>query len=381
MTKSDVSKIVWVELSGHSYPIHIGVGIFSVIKEEITRLGWKGKIGIITDTNVANHYLSDCEKVIKKVCPRGYAVHILPAGEKYKNLQQIENICTTMLQEGLDRSSGIIALGGGVVGDIAGYFSASYMRGIPFVQVPTTIVSQVDASIGGKTGVNHPLGKNILGAFHQPHSVVIDLNFLKTLPERIYREGFAEIIKHGVIADEELFEYCYDNAEQLIRKDFKYLLYPIVRSCEIKADIVMKDEKEQNIRAYLNYGHTFGHAFETVTHYKTFLHGEAVALGMVTASEVAVRMGYVSEDVPLQHRKVLAKYHLPVHWSGLPVDEVMQSMKRDKKTKAGKLRFILPRRIGEVSIESEVPEEFVHQALEKIKKDEGRYKEEYLYVE
>ncbi len=360
-------KTVWIQLSGHSYPIYIGIDIVPILAEELIRLGWKGKIGIITDTHVARYYLSLCEEQVKKVSPQGYVVHVLPPGEEYKTLQQIEEICTTMLQGGLDRSSGIVALGGGVVGDVAGYFSASYMRGIPFIQVPTTIVSQVDASIGGKTGVNHPLGKNILGAFHQPHSVIIDLNLLATLPERIYREGFSEIIKHGIIADEGLFEYCRDNAELLIQKDLNCLLYPVIRSCEIKADIVMKDEKEQNIRAYLNYGHTFGHAFEAVTQYKTFLHGEAVALGMITAAEVAVQMGFVSEDVPQRHREVLAKYGLPIHWSVLPVDEVMQSMKRDKKAKAGKLRFILPRRIGEVSIDSNVPEDFVRQALEKIK--------------
>ncbi len=362
-------KTVWVKLSGHSYPIHVGIGAFSILTDELARLNWKGKIGIITDTNVANYYLSACEGIVKKVCPQGYAVHILPAGEEYKNLQQIENICTTMLQSGLDRYGGIIALGGGVVGDTAGYFSASYMRGIPFIQIPTTIVSQVDASIGGKTGVNHPLGKNILGAFHQPHSVIIDLIFLKTLPDKTYREGFAEIIKHGIIADENLFNYCRDNAERLLNKEFNYLLYPVVRSCEIKADIVMKDEKEQNIRAYLNYGHTFGHAFEAVTHYKTFLHGEAVSLGMVTASEVAVQMGYVNENIPILHREVLNKYHLPTHWQGIPIDEVMESMKRDKKTKAGKLRFILPRRIGEVSIVTDVSEELIRQALERIKTD------------
>ncbi|MGC8845110.1 MAG: 3-dehydroquinate synthase [Candidatus Hydrogenedens sp.] len=369
MSNSTKLKTIWIKLSGHSYPIHVGVGILPQLSEELVRLNWKGKIGIITDTNVANYYLNICEELVKKVCPQGYVIHILPAGEEYKTIQQIEDMCTTMLQGGLDRSSGIIALGGGVVGDIAGYFSASYMRGIPFIQVPTTIVSQVDASIGGKTGVNHPLGKNILGAFYQPHSVVIDLNLLKTLPEQIYREGFAEIIKHGVIADKELFDYCQNNAEQLIQKDLDCLLYPIVRSCEIKADIVMKDEKEQNIRAYLNYGHTFGHAFEAVTHYKIFLHGEAVSLGMVTASEVGVLLGYVPEDVPLQHRKVLKKYRLPIRWDDLPIDDVMESMKRDKKTKAGKLRFIIPRRIGEVSIESDVPEDIIRCALKRIKTD------------
>ncbi len=369
MSNTTSHKTVWVQLSGHSYPIHIGIGIFPVLADELTRVNWKGKVGIITDSNVARYYLSRCEELVQEVCPQGYVVHILPAGEEYKTLQQIEEICTTMLKGGLDRSSGIIALGGGVVGDVAGYFSASYMRGIPFIQVPTTIVSQVDASIGGKTGVNHPLGKNILGAFHQPHSVIIDLELLKTLPERMYREGFAEIIKHGIIADEELFCYCRDYADKLVGKDLSCLLYPVVHSCEIKADVVMKDEKEQNIRAYLNFGHTFGHAFEAVTQYTMFLHGEAVSLGMITASEVAVLMGYIPADIPNQLRDVLKKYHLPTCWSEVPVDDVMESMKRDKKTKGGKLRFVLPRKIGQVSIDGDVPDEYIRQALEKLRTD------------
>ncbi len=362
-------KTVWVKLSGHTYPIHIGCDIFPILGEELVRLNWKGKIGLITDENVAKHYLSDCENILKKVCPQGYVVHVLPSGEEYKTLEQIEHICTSMLKGGLDRSSGMIALGGGVVGDIAGYFAASYMRGIPFVQVPTTIVSQVDASIGGKTGVNHPLGKNILGAFHQPHSVLIDLNFLKTLPIRIYAEGFAEIIKHGVIADEGLFRYCMDKSDSLVNRDLKCLLYPVIRSCEIKADIVMQDEKEQNIRAYLNYGHTFGHAFEAVTNYQKFLHGEAVSLGMIAAAELAVLMGYVDVEVPSLHRKVLQKYGLPTYWDEVPIEEVLQAMQRDKKTKAGKLRFILPRKIGEVAIVADVSEELIRQALIRIKSE------------
>ena len=360
------TKTVWVKLIGHTYPIHIGQNIFSMLADELIRLDWKGKVGLITDEQVAKYYLDICEQVLKKACQQGYVIHILPVGEEYKTLEQIEHICTTMLEGGLDRSSGIIAMGGGVVGDVAGFFASSYMRGIPFIQIPTTIVSQVDASIGGKTGVNHPLGKNILGAFYQPQLVLIDLNFLKTLPERIYREGFAEIIKHGVIADQELFEYCLIHAEIMLHKNLEALTYPIVRSCEIKADIVMKDEKEQNIRAYLNYGHTFGHAFESVTNYQKFLHGEAVSIGMVSSAELAVLMGYVNDEIPKLHREVLRKYNLPVAWQDIPVDKVIQSMYRDKKTKVGKLRFILPKKIGEVTIVSNIPEDSIRQALSRI---------------
>lgn len=361
-------KTIWVKLENHSYPIHIGKGTITLLNDELSRLNWQGKIGIVTDENVEKLHLRKITSILNSKYAQRYVVHTLPAGEETKTLQTIESICSTMLAGGLDRTSGIIALGGGVVGDIAGFFSACYMRGIPFIQIPTTIVAQVDASIGGKTGVNHPLGKNILGAFYQPQSVIIDVELLNTLPDRIYHEGFAEIIKHGVIADAELFHYCLNHAESLLARDLESLIFPILRSCEIKSDIVMKDEKEQSIRAYLNYGHTFGHAIETVTQYNQFLHGEAVSLGMICASELACLLGLVPHEVPQLHRVILEKFQLPTRWDEIPIEKTYQTMFHDKKAKAGKLRFILPRKIGSVDIFSNVPEELVRKALETLAK-------------
>jgi len=360
------SKEVWVNLEGHRYPIYVGLGNVQELGNILSQLNWRGKLGLITDENVARLYLDNILDIIKSSINKECITHILPAGEEYKTLSQIENICTTMLRGGLDRTSGVIALGGGVVGDVAGFFSACYMRGIPFVQIPTTIVAQVDASIGGKTGVNHPLGKNIIGAFHQPDAVLIDLSFLRTLPEKIYFEGFAEIIKRAIIADEQMFKFCEENAQNLKLRELDFLLYPVFRSCEIKADIVMKDEKEQSIRAYLNLGHTFGHAIESVTNYKQYLHGEAVAIGLVCACELSRILGFCHQSIPEKVRNLLRQYGLPISFSGIAVEEILEAMKRDKKVRAGALRFILPRKIGEVFIAEDVPLDVVKEVLIKV---------------
>jgi 3-dehydroquinate synthase len=349
------TKTVNVILEGHSYPIYIGAENIGMLKNILSELNWRGKLGLITDENVARFHLDTVLEIIKTSVNKECVTHILPAGEEHKSLSQIENICTTMLQGGLDRASGVIALGGGVVGDIAGFFSACYMRGIPFIQIPTTIVAQGDASIGGKTGVNHALGKNIIGAFHQPDAVLIDLKFLTTLHEKIYIEGFAEIIKHAIIADEEMFGYCEEKIDELKLRSLTALLYPVVRSCEIKADIVMKDPKEKSIRAYLNLGHTFGHAIESVTNYMQSLHGEAVAIGLVCACELSRMLGFCHQSITDRTKNLLQRYGLPTSFSGLDVDGILDAMKRDKKVRAGTLRFVLPRRIGEVFIAEDVP--------------------------
>lgn len=367
-------KTIWVTLEGHKYPIYVGIGCIEVLNDILPQLKWRGKIGIVTDKNVARLYLERVKSLLGENRGKDYIVHILPPGEEHKTLFQVEDICTTMLRGGLDRSSGVIALGGGVVGDVAGFFSASYMRGIPFIQIPTTIVAQVDASIGGKTGVNHPLGKNIVGAFHQPEVVIIDLEFLRTLPERIYLEGFAEIIKHAVIADENLFKYCEQHADELRNKNLELLIYPIIRSCEIKADIVMRDEKEQSIRAYLNLGHTFGHALESVTNYTKYLHGEAVSIGLVCACELSSMLGFAPMDLANKVRNILRKYNLPVSFdqANIEVEEILDAMRRDKKVRAGTIRFVLPKRIGEVFIAEDVPLEVVRETLLKVKNTDLR---------
>jgi 3-dehydroquinate synthase len=291
----------------------------------------------------------------------------LPAGEEHKRLDRIEWLCGRFLEAGLDRSSVIAALGGGVVGDIAGFAAAAFMRGIRFVQVPTTIVAQVDSSVGGKTGVNHPLGKNAIGAFHQPSVVVIDLALLKSLPDREVRAGLAEVIKHGVIADADLFAYMEAKADAILAKDLAALEWPVLRSCEIKSAVVAEDELEQGLRANLNYGHTFGHAFEAVTEYRHFLHGEAVALGMHSSAVLAAKLGVVDEAFVARQRKCMTAYGLPVAWPEIPVDETLALMKRDKKSRAGTLRFVLPDRMGHVVQRTDISEAQVRESLEALR--------------
>jgi 3-dehydroquinate synthase len=261
----------------------------------------------------------------------------------------------------------VVALGGGVVGDMAGFAAAVFMRGVPFIQMPTTIVAQVDSSVGGKTGVNHPLGKNTIGAFHQPAAVVIDMGMLRTLPPRELRAGMAEVIKHGVIADAALFEYLEGASAGVLRGDLDALRTPVLRSCEIKAAVVAEDEHEHGRRADLNYGHTFGHAIETASHYERFLHGEAVALGMCAAGALARNLGLVDEAFVSRQEACIAAYGLPVRWPEMPVDETLAAMKSDKKARAGTLKFVLATRMGAVVHRTDVTPDAVRAALETLR--------------
>jgi len=355
-------KTVNVELGERAYPIHIGNGILSELPALVKRTGIKGRIGIVTDTNVGPLY---ADRVKAPLVEAGHhvAVHAMQAGEPFKRMAAVEDICGTFLAEGLDRTSLILALGGGVVGDVAGYAAASFMRGIPFIQIPTTIVAQVDSSVGGKTGVNHPLGKNTIGAFHQPLGVLIDMDLLQSLPDRELRAGLAEAIKHGIIADEKLFEFMERNAAAILAKNPEALAVPIVRSCEIKAAVVAEDEKENGARANLNYGHTFGHAIESVTNYEKFLHGEAIAIGMVAAGALAVELGMVDADFDARQRNIFSAYGLPVSWAGLPADEAIDAMRKDKKVRAGTMKFIVADQIGRVVQRTDITEAQVRAAL------------------
>lgn len=356
------TKTVHVELGERAYPIHIGNGILSQLPALVKSTGITGRIGIVTDTNVGPLY---ADRVKAPLVEAGYhvAVHVMPAGEPHKRMAAVEAICGTFLAEGLDRTSLVLALGGGVVGDVAGYAAASFMRGIPFLQIPTTIVAQVDSSVGGKTGVNHPLGKNTIGAFHQPLGVLIDMDLLQSLPDRELRAGLAEAIKHGIIADEKLFEFMEQNSAAILAKYPEALAVPIVRSCEIKAAVVAEDEKENGARANLNYGHTFGHAIEAVTNYEQFLHGEAIAIGMVAAGALAVELGMAETAFDARQRKIFAAYGLPVSWAELPADEVIDAMGKDKKVRAGTMKFIVADQIGRVVQRTDITESQVRAAL------------------
>jgi 3-dehydroquinate synthase len=360
---------VTVELGERSYAIRIGSGILDELPAVLADAGISpGPLALVTDSNVGPLYAERVRGLLG-----GYEVHLctLPAGEEHKRLSQIEWLCGRFLEGGLDRGSSVAALGGGVVGDVAGFAAASFMRGIRFVQIPTTVVAQVDSSVGGKTGVNHPLGKNTIGAFHQPSAVLIDLKMLETLPPRELCSGLAEIVKNRMIADARLFEHMEAKAHDIVKGDLSALEWPVVRSCEIKADVVAKDEREQNLRAILNYGHTFGHAIESATRYTQFLHGEAVGLGMICAARLAVEMGLLDADSERRQRACIGACNLPVAWpegfKGTAVDEAVILMKHDKKSRAGALRFVLPDRIGHVVQRTDVSREQVRQAFEAVR--------------
>lgn len=355
-------KEVSVQLGDRSYIIRIGENILPELAEMISASGTKGAIGVVTDTNVAPLYGDVITKAVK-AAGRRCVVHAIPAGEENKKLSEIERICGAFLAGGLDRSSLIIALGGGVVGDMAGFAAAVFMRGIPFIQVPTTIVAQVDSSVGGKTAVNHALSKNSIGAFHQPIGVLIDMALLRSLPDRELRAGLAEAIKHGIIADASLFEYMEAHAGSILSKDLGALAVPVVRSCEIKAAIVSEDETEQGVRANLNYGHTFGHAIESVSNYSLFLHGEAIAIGMCAAGEMAQALGMVDHEFVARQRGCFEAYGLPTYWGDLPVDAALDAMKRDKKVRAGTMKFILAERLGAVVQRTDITEAQARAAL------------------
>ena len=352
-------KTLRVDLGERSYPIHVGTGILDKLPDFLADAGFSGRGVIVTDTNVGPLY---AERVVSLV-GGGPLVCMLPAGEEHKRLDRIEWLCGKFLGGGLDRGSWVLALGGGVVGDMAGVAAALFMRGIRHAQVATTIVAQVDSSVGGKTGVNHPLGKNTIGAFHQPSLVVVDMALLKTLPDRELRAGLAEAIKHGVIADEGLFAYMEREVDAILAKNLDSLQEPVVRSCEIKSAVVAADELERGLRANLNYGHTFGHAIEAVTGYTRFLHGEAVALGMHAAGVMAADLGMVGEAFVERQRACLLAYGLPVLWPELPVDEVLEAMKHDKKVSAGQLKFVLPDRMGHVVHRTDVNEQQARRAF------------------
>jgi len=365
-------KQITVELGERSYPICIGQGALQELPGILSGLDAVGAAAIVTDTNVGPLYAERVETLVRDA---GFepVLCTMPAGETQKRLERVEEFCGQFLEAGLDRSSVVIALGGGVVGDTAGFAAASFMRGVHYVQIPTTIVAQVDSSVGGKTGVNHPLGKNIIGAFHQPSAVLIDMRLLSTLPDRELRAGLAEVIKHGIIADADLFAYMEEHAEAILGNDLAALEYPVQRSCEIKAAIVAADEREHGVRANLNYGHTFGHGIEAVTEYGRFLHGEAIALGMCAAGDLARSLGLVDDAFVARQRDCIRAYGLPDAWADIPVEATLAAMKHDKKTRAGTMKFVLADRMGHVVHRTDVSEDDTRQAIKSlIQGDEER---------
>ncbi|HDX8358022.1 TPA: 3-dehydroquinate synthase [Aeromonas hydrophila] len=340
-----------VELGERSYPIEIAAGLLQ--HAEVLTQTIKGKrVMIVTNTVVAPLYL---ERIVQLLS--GYQVEhlILPDGEAYKTLVTFERIMSALLETNHGRDTTLIALGGGVIGDVVGFAAASYQRGIPFIQVPTTLLSQVDSSVGGKTAVNHPLGKNMIGAFYQPRHVVIDTECLQTLPAREFSAGMAEVIKYGIIWDVEFFCWLEANMSRLQAQEPAALAYAIRRCCEIKADVVGQDETEQGVRALLNLGHTFGHAIEAEKGYGNWLHGEAVAAGTMLAANTALVRGDMTEQQVDRIRALLLAAKLPVTApSEMDFAAFIRHMRRDKKVLEGKLRLVLPVGIGHAQVVADV---------------------------
>ncbi len=328
-----------VALGDRSYPIHIGSGLLQRADLILPHLGRK-KAVIVSNETVAPLYLEPLAALLRA---NGVAVSqvVLPDGEEFKDWPTLNRIFDALLESRAERSTTLIALGGGVIGDTTGFAAACYQRGMPFIQVPTTLLSQVDSSVGGKTAINHPLGKNMLGAFYQPVRVIADLDTLDSLPDRELRAGLAEVIKYGPIADAGFLCWIEDNLDAMLARDKAVLAYAVRRSCEIKADVVGQDEREQGLRAILNFGHTVGHAIEAGLGYGAWLHGEAVACGMVLAADLSERMGLVPAGLVERLRTLIERAGLPVQPPRLGTDRYLSLMRVDKKAEAGSIRFVL----------------------------------------
>ena len=351
-----------VGLAERSYPIHIGSGLLSRVDLILHFIPHK-RVAIVSNTTVAPLYMEQLSKLLESNGVKVVSI-ILPDGEQYKNIETLTLIYDALLTHRCERNTPLIALGGGVIGDMSGYAAATYLRGVPFIQIPTTLLSQVDSSVGGKTGINHPLGKNMIGAFYQPQLVLADITTLNTLPDQELRAGLAEVIKYGLIRDLPFLEWLEANMEKLLARDVGALQYAIARSCENKAEVVGNDERESGERALLNLGHTFGHAIENGMGYGVWLHGEAVAAGTIMAADLSQRMGWISEQDVSRIRQLFERAGLPVVAPHLGADQYLQLMGLDKKVIDGQIRFVLLKALGHAVISSAVPVELLRATLE-----------------
>ena len=356
------TRTIRVELGEASYPVLIGTNLLPRLGLHLRRSRVTGRALIVTNPGLRQLYGSIIEEALRN-CRFEPAIIEVPDGEAQKSLAWAARLYDAMLDHRMDRKSPVIALGGGVIGDLTGFVAATYMRGVPFVQVPTSLLAQVDASVGGKVAVDHPRGKNLIGAFYQPQLVLISLDTLGTLPNRELRAGLAEVIKYGVIADEALFTYLESHMELALEKDPAVMSHLVSRSCEIKAEVVSGDEREEGRRAILNFGHTIGHAIEAQFSYTGLLHGEAVAIGMVYAARIAERRGLLEANTVERIVRLIERAGLPVRKDNLDTDALLETMLHDKKTVGGRLRFILPTRIGSVDIRGDVQTEDIRRVL------------------
>ncbi|MHA6999890.1 3-dehydroquinate synthase [Aeromonas schubertii] len=353
-----------VELGERSYPIEIGAGL--LLQPERYRQVIKGqRVMVVTNETVAPLYL---ETLLAQLGDYRVDTLVLPDGEAHKSLSTFETVMSALLEGNHGRDTTLIALGGGVIGDLVGFAAACYQRGVPFIQIPTTLLSQVDSSVGGKTAVNHPLGKNMIGAFYQPKSVIIDIDCLATLPEREFAAGMAEVIKYGIIWDSDFFVWLEQNMARLQQLDGEALTQAILRCCAIKAEVVAEDETESGVRALLNLGHTFGHAIEAEMGYGNWLHGEAVAAGTMLAADTAVLCDMMSDAERERIRRLLLAARLPVHAPAeMDFSAFIAHMRRDKKVLNGTLRLVLPRGIGKAEVVAHVTEAQLAQVIEQAR--------------
>ena len=351
-----------VALGNRSYGIVIGSGLVDDITSFVRAAGYSARGMIVTDTNIAPLYAAQTAELLARAGIRAEVVSV-PAGESAKSLTQANELFTRAIEMGLDRKSPIIALGGGVVGDLAGFVAATYMRGVPFIQMPTSLLAQVDSSVGGKVAVNHPHGKNLIGAFYQPDAVFMDLDLLRTLPVREIATGLGEIIKYGVIADAAFFAWLEEHRDDVLALTPTAASHMIARSCEIKANVVRQDEREGGLRRILNFGHTIAHAIEKETGYTRYRHGEAVAIGMIGAAQISEEMGLLSATDRLRMVELIHTMRLPLMAEGVSPDAMYDDLFHDKKTVDGRIHWVLAEDIGRVCVRSDVPEEIVRENI------------------
>lgn len=358
---------VRVNLPNYGYDIYIENNALRRLKAVKKEFGLSKRSLVIADKNVAALYGDSVMEILNEAGLNPKLV-IIKAGESSKCMQTAESLYTTAIETGLDRKSAVFALGGGVVGDLAGFVAATYMRGVPFFQIPTSLLAQVDSSVGGKVAINHALGKNLIGAFYQPKEVIIDLELLGTLPKREISTGLGEIIKYGIIADEKFFAYLEENAEGALNLSEEAAVHMISRSCEIKADVVTRDEKESSLRMILNFGHTIAHAIESETHYAAYNHGEAVAIGMHGAALISQKMGLITESEVKRIKSLIEKLGLPLYAEKCTAENMYNILFHDKKVVDGKIKWVLIDKIGHTVIRDDVPMEIVKNVLEMIQK-------------
>ncbi|HEU0265303.1 MAG TPA: 3-dehydroquinate synthase [Geobacterales bacterium] len=339
-----------VGLNERSYEIIIGQGLLSSVGDSCQGLGLGSTVAVVTNATVGGYYF---DTVSSSLTAAGFRVLRIDIGdgERFKNLDTLQQVYGELIKGRLDRRSFILPLGGGVVGDLAGFAAATYLRGVDFVQLPTTLLAQVDSSVGGKTGVNHSLGKNLIGAFYQPRLVLIDVATLATLPQREYLAGLAEVVKYGAVLDGDFFSLLEGSVAQLLARDSATLTRVIRRCCELKAQVVALDERESGPRAVLNYGHTLGHAVETLTSYERYLHGEAVAIGMVQAARISRAFGYATDRDAQRIIALIAALGLPLELPGVSTEDLVAALMRDKKVQDGGLTFVFNRGIGDALLE------------------------------